>query len=37
MTSEQFKAYYTEKNLKQIEELKNTETILSRDGKKLTE
>ena len=37
MTAEQFKAYFTEKKVKQIEESKNTETLISADGKKLTE
>lgn len=37
MTSEQFKNYYTERSQKKMEESKNTETIISSDGKQLTE
>jgi len=37
MTSEQFKNYYNERNLKKIEESKNTVTLISSDGKQLTE
>lgn len=37
MTPEEFKVYYMNRNLKLHEELKHTETILSRDGRNLTE
>lgn len=37
MTSEQFKNYFTERSQKKLEESKNTETIISSDGKQLTE
>lgn len=37
MTSEQFKNYTNERNLKKIEDSKNTVTLISSDGKQLTE
>jgi serum/glucocorticoid-regulated kinase 2 len=37
MTAEQFNNYYSERNMKKLEESKNTVTILSSDGKQLTE
>lgn len=37
MTPDQFKNYYNERNLRTIEESKNTVTLLSTDGKQLTE
>lgn len=37
MTPEEFQVYFTNRNLKLHEELKLTETILSKDGKNLTE
>lgn len=37
MTSEQFKNYTNERNLKKIEDSKNTVTLISTDGKQLTE
>jgi len=37
MTSEQFKNYFQERNLKKMEDSKNTVTLLSSDGKQLTE
>jgi len=37
MTPEEFRVYYTTRNLKLHEELRMTETILTRDGQNLTE
>ena len=37
LTASQFEAYYKDKELKTIENMKQTETIISKDGKNMTE